>query len=168
MRLLYAFLIFQALCVAIVKDTQALEVSLATGFIHLPASSYHYLGYNAHLGFGEKDTLVIIDFGMTPQFSTGTYTQSIYYGSVGWRWVRGRAFIQPYFGIGLGLYVDQVSSSSGIIPSIVTQGGIKIGRAHFGGLLGFSNYLGIYSPSQLLQWTIWPLVNVMGGLYVAF
>jgi hypothetical protein len=171
MKILYAVTITMVAWALVTSEGRAMEISLAPGFIHLPASSYHYLVYNARLGFGEKKGLFFAEFGMTPPFSVGTFTQTIYCGSLGWNWVSGKPSnnfqIRPYLGVGLGVYVDQVSSASGIVPALVTQGGIKLGGRDAGALIGFSYYLGTYSPSQLLNWTLWPLVNVMGGFYVS-
>lgn len=149
----------------------ATEVALSSGYVHLPASSYHYFGYAGHVGLGQRDSSYTIDFGMIPSSSIAGLSHSTYFGSVGAQWVQGAGFVRPYLGLGLGFYIDRVGSSSetrsGFVPALVGQGGLRVGGQNLGLSLGFASYLGIYNPGQLFEWTIWPLTTVMAGIYVA-
>ena len=147
------------------------ELGLNAGYIHLPASSYHYLGYEARLGFGPLDRQFVIDFGMTHPNSAAGYSQHVTFGSLEGQWTLGNDSVKPYIGLGVGFFNDSVSSSSasssGFVPAFLLRGGLKMGGSHAGVTLGFSSYLGIYSVSQLFHWTMWPMNNVMAGVYVA-
>lgn len=149
-----------------------MELSTDSGLVQLPNSTYHYLGYEVHLGlFSNANSHFTVDFGLTQPFSYNQYAQSIYFGAFGWEWTAGSSFVRPFFGLGLGLYADLISApegtASGFVPSLITQGGLKLGGEKFGLLLKASIYLGIYDVSQLFMATAWPLLNVMGGIYIS-
>jgi len=153
------------------QECRALDLTLQSGLVHLPASSYHYLGYTARLGIGKQESRFVFDLGTSHPYSNPSsgVSQVIGYSSVAWEWTGGKdSFFKPYVGAGLGVFLDRVANQNGLLPALVTHGGIKLGGSRFGVTLGLDQYLGVIHVSQLLSWTAWPLINLMGGLYAGF
>ena len=84
-------------------------------------------------------------------------------------WESKPAFARLYGGAGLGAWRDATGSDSRVLPSVALRGGARLGSEHFGAQLELDAYLGIGKLDQLFSSSvIWPLTNVLGGLYVAF
>ncbi len=150
----------------------ALEISGGITGIQLPGSSYLYQGYQTQLtGRIGSGSYSLTAAGVLPYEILG-YTHSVASLSFTREFsLSGGArssFFDPFVGIGPGLYLDQVNSSSGWVPSLVTRGGVRVGHKNFGVIGQFECHAGIYSFSQLRSWVIWPLVELSGGIYVAF
>lgn len=168
MRIIYGVLVGFCIWFFSIQNVKAFEVSLSSGFVHLPSSSYHYLGYDLGLGFGSVESHFDLNIGLTHPYYGYGYSQKIFFGRLGWTWALTSSWIKPYVGVGLGTYADIVSSSGGVIPSIVTHGGLKLGGNGFGADLSLATYMGIYNPAHLVNFTMWPLVTILGGIYAVF
>ncbi len=153
----------------------AAEVSLRTSAIQLPIEGYQRLGFSLQLGLGDPTAgLWFLEAGLTPPFRISSYTQTVAIASLGKEWAfTDNHWLQPFAGVGLGAYADQVtqaggSSSLGWMPTLVTRAGVRSGGQSFGFHFLFESHAGVYDLAQLPSWVIWPLVRLSGGLHVSF
>lgn len=164
MRRAYLLLAF-----LLVPRAHGAELTLSALALHLPDSSYHYLATSVRARFAsqESETAFFLEGGLTPPFSRYGYTQTIAFLAGGKEWkARLGSFASLFFGLGLGAYADEVSGSQGIVPSIMTQSGLKLGGQSFGVVFTIEGFIGIYSLPQLFAFTAWPLSCFAGGIYV--
>jgi len=153
----------------------AAEVALRGSSLQLPLEGYQRLAFSLQLGLGNRNQgLWYLEAGVTPPFRISSYTQTVALASIGKEWTfTQNTWLQPFAGIGLGAYADQVTqsggdSSFGWMPTWVTRAGIRTGGQRFGIHLLFESHAGVYDFSQLTSWVIWPLVRLSGGLHVSF
>jgi len=144
-----------------------MDFGFAAGAMHLPAESYHRLGYQLQLGFeGEKGTVWTLSVeGAQPNVVTG-YRE--YLGSLSFaaKFIPDTGFFRPFASLGAGLYLNRTNRQNGFVPSLYTSAGIRMGGSGFGFNLEIQTYLGMYNPLQLAILTAWPLVTGFGGLYI--
>lgn len=167
---LRSWLLVTAFVLGFASLARAGELDLSAVALHLPASSYHYLAASGRFRFGKdaKKGGAFLEAGMTPPFTELGYTQTVMFAAIGKEWGHEwRPWARGYFGLGIGTYADRVNDNWGVVPSIVTSAGLRVGGKHFGLALGVEGFIGVYSLGQLQVWTVWPLTNLTGGIYVA-
>jgi len=146
---------------------RAFGFGVGAGAIHLPASSYHYLGYSAHLAFGADDSHFRWSLGSTHPYSGHGFSQMVMYTQFGWEWMVGKGkFFRPYAGLGAGVFFDKVQTQIGVVPSLASAFGLRIGGSGLSLDLSVAMLLGIYSPAHLTYFTMWPMINAMAGISV--
>lgn len=145
---------------------RALELRTSGGLLQLPASSYHHLAYRLDLGIGKHDQWRFAAGLTHPAFRSGL-RQVVGTFSLSHEWgLEGRG-VRPFGALGIGAYLDQVGSSSGLVPALNLRGGIRIGGEHMGLSLELDSHVGVYSFSQTLSWVVWPLYQFLLGVYFA-
>jgi len=157
---------------ALIQNANAVEITAGTAALQLPTSDYRFQSYQFQLThsigsgrytWGLSSTLPYEVLGYSQLISNFSFSREFSLNSKS-----SGSMINPFVALGGGLYMDQVNSERGIVPSLVTRGGIRAGLSSFGVIAQFECYAGIYSFTQLRSWVIWPLTQISGGLYVHF
>ena len=149
------------------RTAGASEWGLSTSLLQLPSGGYHYLAFGAQAAFGDSNSPWVFQIGGTPPSASAGYSQSIYYSSLTRDFFfTTSSFAKPFLGFGLGAFMDKVNSMNGFMPSIVARGGFEFGSGSLSGSLFFEVQNGIFDPSQLTSFVIWPLSRVGGAIHV--
>ena len=148
----------------------ALDLVPTVSAIHQLESNFHNLGYGLSATVPLKPIHIRFSFGLTHPYAAHGFRQQLFHGDISAEWRLKWKFMTFFTDIGAGAWVDQVSTgSSGVsslVPSVVFRGGVRAGSSAFGAEAAIEDYTGIYNPDQL-PFTVWFLFNFRIGLYVA-
>ncbi len=171
------FIILRVLVIAILicGSTPCFSFSLQvqTGFVHLPDSDYHRLGFEMDTTWrlSKSEYFVLVAGGAAP-YENLERTQNIYFGSFDYQIEVGTNWLRPVLGCGFGAYSDSISSKvgknqSGYMPAFKTLIGLAAGNEYIGLTIHGDTYIGI-APSDLATLVVWPMTNIMVGVYAGF
>ena len=154
--------------VAVIGMLFTLNVSamgVHSGFqgITLGSSEYVHFGYLLGLTFGDTPAIAV-NAGLTHPYEFKGYHQTIYNIDACLEWTTNvLSWVKAYGGLGLGAYSDRVGASRSVIPSLVTRGGLRLG-GKISAQFEMTNYFGVYSLEQLVDFTNWSRFHFFVGV----
>jgi len=95
------------------------------------------------------------------------YQEDIAFIGFGKQWIQSHGLVDLYLGLGFGVWMNRVNHHFGAIPSIVSQVGLRFGGSDFGFQAAINSYYGPIRVYDLISFTLWPLLSLEGGFYVA-
>ena len=150
------------------KNAYSFDLAFSSEAIHIPNTSYHYLGIDTIIAFPTNEGRFFVQLGATPPYTRSGFQEFTTYFSLGHLFETESSFIRFYGGPAIGCYFDVLNGQIGYTPSIVLNGGIRIGGKSLGLQFGMNTFFGINPFWQFIGANVaWPMTNFTGGIYVA-